>query len=283
MMTRLLHRRSRFSLRGLVLSTSAVCLGALAACGPKTPEVTNYADYACQQAQVAQASAQTNMEQYDTLVAEIAQRQAAKVELERLRSRIRTNRITDLELAEWRQEQERARLAAIADTARTDSVTTETPEQAPGDEAAATDSLTFGEATPTDTATTVQPEGSEFDEGAADTSAASESFEPQEEPSSEGATPLEDPGTSSVDEGADTETIDSGTEGTASEGEASPSDEEMTSPSDETTPQPDETTPQPDAPAPEQSGETSTESQPELGADEEGWTTTTEEDAGESP
>lgn len=274
MTTRLLNRRSSPPGRWLPLCAAAVCLSALAACGPKAPEVTNYPDYACRQAQIAQASADANMQQYEALVAEIAQRQAAKVELERLRSRIRTNRITDLELAEWRREQERARLAAIADTARADTAGTGMPEQAPETETAAADTLTSGEATPVDTTSMGQPEEVGLEEGASDTSGASEPFGPQEEPSSEGVEPSEVPGTSSVDEGAETETLEAGTQ------EASPGGDE-TSPADQPSPAPDETTPQPGESAPEPSGDASTQSQPEMGADEEGWTTTTEEEAGD--
>jgi predicted small lipoprotein YifL len=274
MTTRLLNRGGLLPKGWLSLCTAAVCLSALAACGPKAPEVTNYPDYACQQAQVAQASAEANMQQYEALVAEIAQREAAKVELERLRSRIRTNRITDLELAEWRREQERARLAAIADTARADTTATEMPEQAPGAESTATDTLMSGEAASVDTTSMGQPEEVGLEEGASDTSGASEPFGPQEEPSSEGVEPSEVPGTSSADEGAETETFEAGTQ------EASPAVDE-TSPAEEPSPAPDETTPQPGETTPEQSGDASTQSQPEMGADEEGWTTTTEEEVGD--
>ena len=274
MTTRLLNRRSLPLSGRISLCMAAVCLSALAACGPKTHEVTNYPDYACQQAQIAQASADANMQQYEALVAEIAQRQAAKVELERLRSRIRTNRITDLELSEWRQEQERARLAAIADTARADTTGTEMPEQAPEAEPTVTDTLTSGEATPVDTTSMGQPEEVGLEEGATDTSGTSEPFGPQEEPSSEGVEPSEVPGTSSVDEGAETETLEAGPQ------ETSPSVDE-TSPAEEPSPVPDETAPQPGESTPEPSGDASTQSQPEMGADEEGWTTTTEEEAGD--
>jgi len=104
------------------------------ACAPKQDQV-NYVEQACTEAEMAKASVAEKHAEYERLLAEVSEREARKVELERLRSRIRTNRIDDQELADWWRAEEQARQEAMRDTMQVDSAAVQEPaEAAPSDE-----------------------------------------------------------------------------------------------------------------------------------------------------
>ena len=233
---------ARWIIRTSLVVFGVSLAGVFTACGPKTPEITNYADHACEQARLAQASSEQNAAEYQALLAQISEKQVAKIELERLRSRVRTNRITDLELAEWRQEQERARLAAIADTAQTDTTEALEADVTEGG-IVSPDTSAIGELTPSDTtstpftddgftpsaddtASTYSSEETGFQEEVSDTTGTMSPSEPQPEPSSEGVESSEEFGTT-TSETSDMETsTEEPGETTPDSGEAAPQSEE---------------------------------------------------------
>lgn len=86
-----------------------VALGAMtllfAACAPKSvfrPEA--FVSQACTEADVAEEQAQANMQEYYALKSTLEEHEARLVELQRMRSRIVTDRMSDEELAQWQPE-----------------------------------------------------------------------------------------------------------------------------------------------------------------------------------
>ena len=164
-------------------------LAALVACAPK-PTRVNLVERACLEATMAESSAAADQKQVEVLLSEIGEKEARLVELQRLRSRIVTGKLSDEDLVqielEPRREPEPAPLAQdTVQTAPADTVTTEGTPAAQEPSSA-----------PSDTTGAVEPTGPTAEPGSSITPSQSE--QPQqptanEQPASEGkqATPSE--------------------------------------------------------------------------------------------
>jgi len=111
--------------------TAALAAGALlstcapAQRGPAAPTQAGAgADQACQNAVAAEASVSRKTIEYEALRSQITEREARLIELQRLRSRIVTGRMSDDELAIWEraEEQQPAVDTTAADTAHAATV-----------------------------------------------------------------------------------------------------------------------------------------------------------------
>ena len=145
--------------------------GLLASCAPKPGDkYTNAVEKACAEAKTAEAKAKANTAEYDSLQLIITQKQAVKVKLERLRSRVKTKQISDDDLAQWLRDREKKpepdtvktttpiAITAISDSTKPVSTdTVGTAVAAPVDTAATASPALEAESTPADTAGTTTP------------------------------------------------------------------------------------------------------------------------------
>ena len=198
--------------------------GVLVSCAPKPGDIyTNAAQKACAEARAADSRAKSNTAEYDSLKLVIAEKQAAKIQLERLRSRIKTKQMTDADLAEWLFDQERK---PEPDTIRTtpDSTTKTAP-----DTAISTTTDSIGTSAPVDSVT-VSPA---LESAPADTSAPAVTPEPETGAPSDTTgttTPaLETPSTGeSSGESSESAVPETGTETPGTEGSTEPAPGEST-------------------------------------------------------
>lgn len=93
-------------------------LTALIACAPKPAERVRLVERACLEAAMAESSALSHQRQVDLVQSEIGEKEARLVELERLRSRIVTAKISDEELVQVELEPRREPPPVIQDTAQ---------------------------------------------------------------------------------------------------------------------------------------------------------------------
>ena len=119
----------------LFLFAAACALGVLIACAPKPVERVSPTERACLEAAKAESSVATDQARYQLVQSQIAERQARLVELQRLRSKIVTKRISDEELVQWGRDTTKVQapaeeavqettLVAAADTAHAASADT---------------------------------------------------------------------------------------------------------------------------------------------------------------
>jgi len=76
----------------------------LAACAPKGIRPEAFVSQACMEADAAEARANENMQEYDVLASTLEEHEARLVELQRMKSRVVTGRMSDEELAQWQPE-----------------------------------------------------------------------------------------------------------------------------------------------------------------------------------
>jgi len=119
----------------LFLFAAACALGVLIACAPKPVERVSPTERACLEAAKAESSVATDQARYQLVQSQIAERQARLVELQRLRSKIVTKRMSDEELVQWGRDTTKVQapaeeavqettLVAAADTAHAASADT---------------------------------------------------------------------------------------------------------------------------------------------------------------
>ncbi len=148
--------------RRLVIIAVSCALGALVACAPK-PKRVPMAERACREAALAESSVTANQQRVDLLLSEIGEKEARLVQLQRLRSRIVTGKITDQELVQIELEPRRQPEPVAQDTAHAGPPLEQT---APVDTAQAhVPTVEQPASTPSDTMQSAVPTGSAIEQG----------------------------------------------------------------------------------------------------------------------
>lgn len=103
--------------RRILLGTILCCSAYVAGCAPSTREAARpaagaLAERACLEAAAAETSAARKLAAYRSAQTDFSTQQVRLVDLQRIRSRIATGRMTDEELAAWEQEPARMEPAA---------------------------------------------------------------------------------------------------------------------------------------------------------------------------
>lgn len=94
----------RLRKRHIIGATLGAMTFLLAACAPKGIRPEAFVSQVCTEADMAEARANENMQEYHILASTLEEHEARLVELQRMRSRVVTDRMSDEELAQWQPE-----------------------------------------------------------------------------------------------------------------------------------------------------------------------------------